>query len=72
MPLTNMTHTGQNLGLYQRSKFFDNGQSVDLQGNIYHPLFSMDRYLLNLVAVDVKFYRNRPEFYLLTGDELSD
>jgi hypothetical protein len=32
----------------------------------------MDRYLLNLVAVDVKFYRNRPEFYLLTGDELSD
>lgn len=66
------THSGQNLGLYQRSKFVDNGQSVDLQGNICHPLFSMDRYLLNLVAVDVKFYRNRPEFYLLTGDELSN
>lgn len=63
---------GSNLGLYHRFKFLENGRSVDLQGNICHPLFSMDRYLLNLVSVDVKFYRNRPEFYLLTGDDSTD
>lgn len=34
---------GRNIELYQSYTFFEGGKSVDLQGNICHPLFSMDR-----------------------------
>lgn len=39
-------------------------------GPLYHDLFKMDRYLLN--QVNVKLYRSKPEFYLITGDAGAD
>jgi hypothetical protein len=41
--------SGGNSGLSQRSVYFALGKAVDLQGNIFHLLFSMNRYLLNQV-----------------------
>lgn len=36
-------------------------------GPIFHDLFQqLDRYLLNQVAINLKFYRAKPEFYLMT------
>ena len=52
---------GQNIGLYSKSKFFDESKTVDLSGNIYHPLCSIDRYILNSVGIAIKFYRSKPE-----------
>ena len=59
---------GLNLGLYERSRYFTKGRKVDLQGPIYHDLFGLDRYIINQVGLTVKFYRSKPEFYLMSND----
>lgn len=56
----------------QRHIFFKRSKTVDLQGNLYHPLFSMDRYLLNSVNVSVKFYRSEPQFCFMSDDNNAD
>ncbi|KAK3082571.1 hypothetical protein FSP39_010750 [Pinctada imbricata] len=61
--------SGQNLGLYERQKYFSKGRSVDLMGPIYHDLFGLDRYILNQVPLSLKFYRSKPEFYLMTNEK---
>ena len=61
---------GQNIGFYSKSKFFDESKTVDLSGNIYHPLCSLDRYILNSVGIAIKFYRSKPEFCLMSIDKL--
>ena len=64
----NNVNAGQNTGLYNRARFFAESKLVDLQGPIMHDLFQMDRYLLNQTAVTLKFYRSKPEFYLMTNE----
>ncbi|XP_033725175.1 uncharacterized protein LOC117315139 [Pecten maximus] len=61
--------TGNNLALLERAELFEGGKSVDLEGPIFHDLFRMDRYLLNQVNVNVKMYRSKPEFCLLSGEQ---
>ena len=61
---------GNNNGLYERAKLIAESKHVDLQGPIFHDLFSMTRYLLNQVDVKVKMYRSSTNFCLLTGDNL--
>lgn len=39
-----------------------------MEGPLLHDLCSLDRYMLNQVAIDVKLYRSRPEFCLLTKE----
>ena len=41
---------------------------MDLQGPIYHDLFSMSRYLINQVDVKLKLYRSSPAFCLNSGE----
>ena len=41
---------------------------IDLQGPIFHDLFSMSRYLINQVDMKIKMYRSATNFCLLTGD----
>ena len=65
-------NAGQNTGLYNRARFFAESKLVDLQGPIMHDLFQMDRYLLNQTAVTLKFYRSKPEIYLMTNELGSD
>lgn len=39
--------SGSNNGLFERSKYIAEFKCVDLQGPIFHDLFSMSRYLIN-------------------------
>jgi len=61
------TRNGSNTALLNRAKMFEEGKSVDMVGPLYHDLFKMDRYLLNQVNVNVKMYRSKPEFCLMSG-----
>jgi len=59
--------SGGNLNLLERAKYFEGGESFDMLGPLFHDLFKMDRYLLNQVNVNVKLYRSKPEFYLMSN-----
>ena len=60
--------SGTNNGLFERSKMIATSKRIDLQGPIFHDLFSMSRYLINQVDVKIKMYRSSTNFCLLTGD----
>ena len=64
----NSPRTGSNAALLKKAQMFAGGKVVDMVAPLYHDLFKMDRYLLNQVNVNVKLYRSKPEFYLLSGD----
>lgn len=55
---------GGNNGLFVRATFIAESTTLDLQGPIYHDLFSMSRYLLNQTNVKLKMYRSSPAFCL--------
>ena len=59
---------GSNKGLFERSIWLKSSKTLDLQGPIFHDLFSIDRYLLNQVDVKLKVYRNPVTFALLAKD----
>ncbi|CAC5409973.1 unnamed protein product [Mytilus coruscus] len=59
---------GTNTSLYNRSLYLSESQTCDLEGPLLHDLFNLDRYILNGVAINVKLYRSRPEFCLLTNE----
>ncbi|MES9902023.1 MAG: hypothetical protein ABW168_04985 [Sedimenticola sp.] len=61
--------SGVNKGLHLRSKYFVASKTVEMVGPIYHDLCKLNRYILNQIAITLKFYRSRPEFVLLSGDE---
>ena len=48
--------------------YISSSKSVDLQGPIFHDLFSMSRYLINQVDVKLKLYRHSPAFCLSSGE----
>lgn len=60
--------TGANNGLFLRAKFIENSKYLELQGPIFHDLFSMKRYMINQVDVKLKLYRSSPAFCLCAGD----
>lgn len=60
--------TSTNAGLFTRSLWIKGSRTHDLQGPIFHDLFSMDRYLLNQVDVKIKLYRNPASFVLMAVD----
>ena len=33
---------------------------------IFHNVFQLERYLLNQISLDLKFYRSKPNFYLMS------
>ena len=45
--------TGSNNALYERATWIAKSKTLDLQGPLFHDLFSMDRYLLNQVDVKI-------------------
>lgn len=61
--------SGSNNGLFLRAATIRNSKAVDLQGPIFHDLFSMERYLLNQVDVKVKMYRNPVNFALMAEND---
>ena len=63
------TLTGSNTGLLYRAEYTALSQSVDLMGHLQIDAFQTDRFLLNGVELRLKFYRNKPDFVLMSGDE---
>ena len=60
---------GGNQGLYHRAKYIAESKTLDLQGPIFHDLFSLSsRYLINQVDVKLKLYRSSPAFCLCSPD----
>ena len=57
-----------NNGLFERAKWIATSKSLNLQGPIFHDLFSLERYLLNQVDVKVKLYRSPDTCDLLAAD----
>ena len=67
--IENTDPAGGNKGLFERAKYISESKLVDLQGPIFHDLFSsMSRYLINQVDVKLKLYRTSPAFGLSSGD----
>lgn len=60
---------GSNSSLFDRAQYFTQSQVCDLEGPLFHDLCSLDRYMLNQVAINVKLYRSRPEFALMTSEK---
>lgn len=63
---------GNNNGLFLRAKYISLSKYLDLQGPIFHDLFSMSRYLMNQVDVKLKLYRSSPAFCLSSADASPD
>lgn len=57
---------GGNLGLYQRARHTEKGKLVDLEGNVCMDICQQERYLLNGVQVNFKFWPSRDSFCLLS------
>ncbi|CAC5387024.1 unnamed protein product [Mytilus coruscus] len=61
-----------NTGLYERKKLIGNSKSLDMEGMLFHDLFEMDRYLLNMVDVKLKLFRSKPSFCLVSREDDAD
>lgn len=61
-----------NTGLFERTKVIAESKCVDLQGPIFHDLFTMSRYILNQVDVKLKLYRSSPAFCLNSAEATPD
>ena len=60
--------TGHNDAFLKRTELFKGSKLVHMIAPICHDIFQIDRYLINQVALNLKFYRAKPEFYLMTDD----
>ena len=58
--------TGQNEGFKYRAALFAESKQVHMIAPIIHDAFQLDKYILNLTGMNIKFYRAKPEFYLMT------
>ena len=58
--------TGQNSGFLTSTKLFQASKLVHMIAPIAHDLFQLEKYILNQVGIDIKFYRTKPESYLVT------
>lgn len=63
---------GANVGLFERTKIIAQSKCVDLQGPIFHDLFTMSRYILNQVDVKLNLYRSSPAFCLNSAEATPD
>ena len=64
--------SGSNTGLSRRSTWIQKSKILDLQGPLFHDLFSMERCLLNQVDVKIKLYRSVDNFSLLAADNSTE
>lgn len=60
---------GSNSALFIREKYIHDSKILDLQGPIFHSLFTIKRYLLNQVDVKLKLYRSSAAFCLCSSEE---
>ncbi|XP_071176609.1 uncharacterized protein F54H12.2-like [Mytilus edulis] len=63
-----MDEISTNTGLYERRKFISNSKTLEIEGPIFSDIFEMDRYLLNMLFLKLKLYRNDASFCLMSGE----
>ncbi|KAJ8311949.1 hypothetical protein KUTeg_010502 [Tegillarca granosa] len=63
---------GGNTGLYERAKYTSESKTVDMSGPILHDLFCQDRFLLNQVDIQVRLYRTKPSFCIMSKETTPD
>lgn len=68
----NDAKTGENEGFKFRSTLFAENKSVHMIAPIIHDAFQLDKYILNQTGMNIKFYRAKPEFYLMTDTVIPD
>lgn len=60
--------TGGNGGLFDRYLLTNEGSAVDMEGRIYMDICQQERYVLNGVQINFKFWPSRDSFCLMSGD----
>ena len=60
--------SGGNAGLFDRYLLTSPGSVVDMEGQIYMDICQQERYLLNGVQINFKFWPSRDSFCLMSGD----
>ncbi|XP_033729190.1 uncharacterized protein F54H12.2-like [Pecten maximus] len=63
---------GSNSGLYERNQFTKDSVSVDMMGPLCEDVCRLSRYILNGVDVDLKLYRNRIPFTLMSDSNAQE
>lgn len=58
-----------NIGAVQRSELFKESKVVDVEGPLLEDFFQTNRFLLNNTPVDIKLYRARPSFSVMSEDD---
>ena len=65
----NMEKCALNTGAASRMKLFAESASVEMEGPILEDICQTSRYILNNTQVELKLFRSRPEFIILTETE---
>ena len=58
-----------NTGGVQRQIFFEKNSSVEMEGPLASDICSTNRYILCNTAIDIRLFRSRPEFLVITETE---
>ena len=61
--------TGGNAGLFDRYLLTNAGSGVDMEGQIFMDICQQERYVLNGVQINFKFWPSRDSFCLMSGDD---
>ena len=62
------TVSGNNTGLRIRYVFTQQSRTFDMEGPLYADCFGLDKYLINGVDVQLRLFRTRPEFVLVSEE----
>ena len=55
-----------NTGALQRLQLFEESESVEMEGPLYDDICQINRYILNNTQIDIKLFRARQEFVIMT------
>jgi hypothetical protein len=64
--------TEDNLGLKWRHTITRESTIFDMESSLNEDIFSLKKYLLNSVDLNLRLYRSKPEFYLMSSEEPAD
>ena len=64
----NDVNKGQNTALYKRAQYFASSKTVDMEGPLKADVCNMNRYILNQVAIGIRFHRMKGDFCLMTNE----
>lgn len=61
-------YNGSNGGLTSRYGFTQQSREFDLEGPLYEDIFRLNKYLVNGINLQLKFYRNKAPFMILSKE----